>query len=386
MMEYKRIIDRGTSVKKIGIIEEPTAEKPGICDFIYRNQYSVFDWGKMPMPAGKEIDNRPVALVAAFNYDIIKNLGFPVCYTGAVDELGNAQTVKWFKENKQVPNTLRLKMVNIIKPVFDEKTKQWDYRIYKNPPANNYVHPLEFIWRLEAGPDSSFWKNIKKGAYKLADFGLSSDLKPGDKFPVAILDHSSKYEDHDRYFSPAIAMDCANIPEDRWGKIAYVRHVINYALSLHAKNIGIHRPDGKQEFVVITENGKQLDYVADVAGTWHEDRFEYVTKKGVTVKVSKQALRDLNKILNKEWAQECDEGKTRAEKEGYANWKELVKKEPEPLEAEFFDRYNDLMYSATNAWVGWEAFPGATSLEKACTDFDMYFKDYKGRLERKIMQ
>lgn len=382
-MEYKRIIDRGTSVKKIGVIEESTAEKAGICDFIYRNQYSVFDWGKMPMPKGKEIDNRPVALLGAFNYEMIKNLGFPVCYIGAVDEKGNAHQMKWFKANQQAPNTLRLKMVNIIKPIFDEKTKQWNYSIYKNPPANNHVHPLEFIWRAEAGPDSSFWKNIKKSAYTLKDFGISEELKPGDKLPIAVLDHSSKYEDHDRYFPPATARENANLSKERWSKICYIRHAINYALSLHAKNIGIHRPDGKQEFAVITENGKVLDYVADVAGTWHEDRFEYTTKKGTKVKVSKQTLRDLNKILNKDWALECDEAKTRAEKEGISDWKTLVKREPEQLEAEFFDQYNNLMYSATNAWVDWKAFPGASSLEEACTEFDEYINDYVIRLIKK---
>ncbi|MBW2970329.1 hypothetical protein KY319_04365 [Candidatus Woesearchaeota archaeon] len=382
-MSYLRTVEKGTSVKSLGVIEEPTAKKPGVFDFIYRDQYSILDWGRMPMPDGKVMDNRPVALAAAFNHEMAAKAGIPTCYLNPVDDLGCSHLyLDWFRENRQVPRTLRMQMVNILKPTFNEQTKSWDYSVFQDPPVNNYVHPIEFIWRLEAGPDSSFWDNIAKGNYKLSDFGLPETLKPGDKFPFPILDHSSKYEDHDRYFSSAVARGLGNFSQERWQRLNDARMRLNRILYEHAASISIHRPDGKQEFVVMDMGDGPFEVLGDVAGTWHEDRFQYRTKSGNVVKVSKQTPRDLHKSLDPEWFKQCKEAKAKAEREGHPDWKAFVTLQPRPLEAQFFDQYNNLMYSATNAWVGWNAFPQASPLEEACVEFDKYLADYKERLKK----
>ncbi len=374
MSLHKRVIDNETSVKSIGVIEEPTETEMGICDMIYRdNFYSVFDWGRMPMPEGATLDNRPVAIVAAYNYELVKQLGFPVAYLGTVDRYGEARSLGDFGRKNEIPNTFRVKMVHRIKP--DHPNKQYDYGKFKAPQVKHFVLPLEFIWRTEAGPDSSFWTHIKDGDYKLSDFGLPEDLKPGDKLPFPILDHSSKYEDHDRYFSPSVARELSGLGPGQWGYLDNMRRIINHVLSTRASHIGIKRPDGKQEFLNTLE-------LTDAAGTWHEDRFEYQTKSGIWVKVSKQAPRDLNKLLNPEWAKQCTELKKQAEKEGFTDWRQRVTVQPKPLEAEFFKQYNNLMYAATNAWVEWGIFPGASKLEEACTEFHKYLEDYKGRLKK----
>ncbi len=382
MSDYLELIEKGTSVKAIGILTGPTATSPGLGDFIYRNQYSVFDWGAMPMPPGAEMDNRPVAVVAAFNYDeLLRRNGVPVCYDGVINSKGQAVGFSELKPG-EIPNAIRVSLVNIIKPTFNPETKRWDYSVFQNPPVNNFVLPIEFIWRAEAGPDSSFWKNVQKGAYSLTDFQLPDDLKPGAAFPNPILDHSSKYEDHDRYFSSSEAQRLSGMSDERWHRLNLWRYVINNTLFDHARKIGIHRPDGKQEFVTAVQDGKSIELLADVAGTWHEDRFEYRTKSGIVVKVSKQTPRDLNKLLNAEWARQCDEAKKRAEAEGHPNWKVFVTARPEPLEAEFFEQYNNLMRSATNEWIGRSIFSDASPLEEACVEFDKYLEDYKARLKR----
>src|SRR3989338_2144989 len=381
MNNYPRVVDKETSVKALGIIQEPTPGKTGVFDFIYSDQYSILDWGKMPMPAGKEMDNRPVALTGAFNHELLRAQGIPVCYLGTVGSDGATHDMTWFREHREVSRTLRMRMVNIIKPTFNLQKGKWDYSVFQNPPANNYVHPIEFIWRKEAGPDSIFWKNVAKGAYKLSDFGLPETLKTGAPFPEPVLDHSSKYEDHDRYFSPKTARQLVAIPTERWAGLCRTREEINKILFLHARDIGIYRPDAKQEFLSITEpDGTIVDMLADVAGTWHEDRFEYTTREEKIVKVSKQTPRDLNKLLNPEWAKQCEEAKARAEREGHPNWKAFVTEMPLSLEPLFFDQYNNLMRAATNEWVGWNAFPEASGLEEACREFDLYLTDYKKRL------
>ena len=381
MTKYVRVIEKDTSVKSIGVVEEVAPNKAGVCDFIYRDQYSIFDWGKMPMPEGVVMDNRPVAVIAAYNYELVSRLGFSVCYLGAVDKDCNAHDFNWFKSHNQIPNAIRLHMVNRIKPVF--RDGHWDYSEFKKPSVNNYIIPIEFIWRAEAGQDSSFWNNIKKGCYALNDFGLSENIKQAVEFPFPVLDHSSKYEDHDRYFSPFVAKQLSGLNINQWRKLDFIRYSINDKLTKHAKSIGIHRPDGKQEFCIINQDENSLIYLGDVCGTWHEDRFEYTTKAGNKVKVSKQTPRDLNLLINKEWAQQCTLAKERAEKEGISSWKHLVTEQPKSLEPEFFKQYNNLMYAATNAWVGWNMFSGASDLETACSEFHKYTEDYKKRINNR---
>ncbi len=380
MADYLRLVEKGTSVKSIGVLVEPTATDAGVGDFLYRDQYSVFDWGKMPMPDSVVMDNRPVAVVAAFNYEMLED-SIPISYVCSVDEEGNGGSLQWFRNHGKVPRGIRVKLVNVIKPTFDATRGVCSYAVFQNPPVNNYVLPIEFIWRAAAGQESSFWRNIEKKAYALSDFGLPTDLKPGQPFPSPVLDHSSKYESFDRYFPPQEARRLAALSETQWEELNWVRKDINARLSRHAEEAHIYRPDGKQEFCVITGTDRKPEiYLADVAGTWHEDRFEYTTAKGRKVKVSKQTPRDLNRILNAAWAEQCEAAKTRAEREGSADWKAWVTLQPQALEPQFFAQYNNLMYAATNAWVGWNVFSGASPLEEACVEFDKYLADYKVRL------
>ena len=101
MADYLRVDDKGTSVKSLGIIREATDTDAGIFDFIYRQgDYSVFDWGTMPMPEGTQMDNRPVAVVGAYNYELIRKLGFPVSYLGTVADDGAAYNLEQFQDMK----------------------------------------------------------------------------------------------------------------------------------------------------------------------------------------------------------------------------------------------------------------------------------------------
>lgn len=365
-------------MKALGIIEEPTDQHAGRFDFIYRDQFSVGDWGVMPLPAGKVVDNRPIAAQAAHNHELLAASGIPTTYLGCTDAEGNMHHLDWFRQHGLVPRTLRMRMVNIITPTFDGE--KWDYRAFRNPPANNYMIPIEFIWRAKAGPESSFWKNIDRGLYAHSDFNIPESLPRGDAFPVPVLDHSSKYEDHDRYFSPQTAQELSGLTDEQWEALSEVRQHLNRTLTTYAQERGFDRPDGKQEFALITtESGIEIA-LADVAGTWAEDRFTYTTKDGLTVKISKQPLRTFHALRNPQWAEQCEQAKQRAEKEGIENWKDLVDAQPEPLEPAFYDHYNALIHAATNRWLGWDAFPSAPPLDEACKEFDAYTEDYKKRL------
>jgi len=184
MVTYVERRDNENSVKDVGIIKQPTAEDMGLFDHRYSDRYSVFDWGPMPMPDSATLDNRPVAVVAAYNFELLGRHGIDTAYLGAVGDDGETHALDWFRQNGEVPNTLRNLMVHVLKPDFvqEGESGHWDYSKFRDPQVAHHLHPIEFIWRAHAGSDSSFWKNVAAGSYTLADLGLPDNLKPGDSF------------------------------------------------------------------------------------------------------------------------------------------------------------------------------------------------------------
>ena len=374
------------NVKTIQIEEEPTFMHPGRASFVFRNSYSVFDWGEMP--SGHLMDNMPLAVITAYNFEHIKNMGYPVCYLGVKV---NDETVSLDEALKagETPDTLVMHFVNIYHPTKKEDGS-WDYSRFKEHLEGgvSFMLPIEWIWRARAGAESSFWKNIDKGVYKLEDFGLPADSERGAPFPEPILDHSTKYEPTgDRYFSPETARNLIGLTEEHWEKLSNMRIAVNHWLAYHAGECKIERPDGKQEIATWTGESGRVFALADAVGTYHEDRFIY--DDGATkVKISKQLARDFNKLLNPEWAELCDVMKQKAREQGLDDFKPLVKaelkkmglpEEPLPLEDRFFEVYNNLTRAMTNAWIGQNTFT-ATPLAEAAKEAKAYFDDYRKRL------
>ena len=89
MAEYKKTIGTDNSVKQFGIIQEPTNNKSGVADVLYKNVYSVFDIGTMRMPEGCEIDNSTILAMAAQNFENFENQGIKTHYLGVIDNDGN---------------------------------------------------------------------------------------------------------------------------------------------------------------------------------------------------------------------------------------------------------------------------------------------------------
>jgi len=376
-MDYIRVIENETSVKKIGVFSEPLKTRYGIADMIVRPQYSVFDWGKMPMPEGKEIDNRSLVVVTAYNFELAEAEGIETHYLAAIDENGKTFNIDDMKKSSKIPAGIKVKFVNKFLPKFENGG--YDYSIFQNPPANNYIVPLEFIFRNELPPESSLWKAFESDEFKLSDFGLPADIKPGDKLPHPILDYTSKFESKDNRYKSDQARMLAGISEKNWNEINQKTLVINRLLTEHAKEIGIEHQDGKIEYVTISDIYGHKYIVGDFAGTWHEDRW---TKNinGKAFKISKQLERDFNLLLNKEWVKDCERAQVEAKEKGIHDWRPLVKIPPKPLEPEFFDHYNNITRAATNLWVGFDLF-GASPLDEALIEGQKYFEDYKSRLQ-----
>jgi phosphoribosylaminoimidazole-succinocarboxamide synthase len=378
MTNYTSVLGEGTSVKQIGVFTSPTPTQAGVCDFIFRDVYSVFDWGKMPMPEGSSVDNTTIVLMAALNFEMMQRRGLKTHYIGMVDDRGEIVSFQDVADRhlgpvggpQPLPNKIRVRYVNKLPVPFAEG--QYDYSAFQEPPANNFVYPLEFIFRNSLGKDASVWKRIARGEISLSDFGLPETLKPGDKLPSPVLDYSTKFESEDRYLRPEEAMKLAGLSPNRFANINEAILMADRLLTDDARSLGFVHEDGKVEMVRLGDNE---DAFGDVAGTWHEDRYLFGPDGK---KISKQPYRDVNRLLNPEWAAEIDQRKAEARERGIKDWKSLVTVQPKPLPPEFFAVMNNLFRAGTNRYTGHVFYPDASpSLEEAFAEFDKFMATVK---------
>ena len=99
--------------------------------------------------------------------------------------------------------------------------------------------------------------------------------------------------------------------------------------------------------------------VADVVGTFDENRFSYDGQQ-----VSKEVVRQYHKRTQPEWVDAVSTAKERADRQGLADWKALCDRSPRPLDDDVIDVARDLYCAGTNAYVGREVFD-APSLDDA---------------------
>ena len=375
-MEYKRVIDHATSVKKIQIIEEPTATRPGLADFTFNPVFSVFDFGTIKPPV--ELDNRTICLMAGFNFELLKDdEALPTHYRGLVDKDGNLISAHEAIRKGIAPDTIRVIFVNREMPVF--KDGKWDYSKFRNPP-NNYVQPIEFISRNELPPEASVWKGKEEDVAKaLRAFGLPPGFEKGDPIPEELkplLSYSTKFEkgEGDRTLTAEEAQALMGIDNGRFATINGITRAASQGMTSYAASRGFTRLDGKVEYVVLPTELGPHDVLGDAVCTWHEDRLTYGG-----IGISKQRIRDRIKKLNPEWYAEIERAKALAKEKGLKSFRDEMNLDikynsPSP---EFFHAINALFRAATNQWVDARVFdvhPGRDdsledSLDRAVEEF-----------------
>ncbi|MFH1316849.1 MAG: phosphoribosylaminoimidazolesuccinocarboxamide synthase [Candidatus Woesearchaeota archaeon] len=382
MPDYLRTIEKGTSVKRIGILDEPSRTSYGVADMTYRPVFSVFDWGTITPPI--KLDNSTVCLMAGFNFELLHKQGIASHYLGLVTDQGEQITAKEAVKRGIAPTTMRVKFVNRVLPEHQEGVG-WDYSMFGDPrkAANPdsltqaYVQPVEFISRNRLGKASSVWKRIAAGEITMEDLGLPANFKPGDDIPpdlIPILDYSTKFEPDDRYPARAEIQDMMGITDERFARINASTRNASKIMTDYAASRGFTREDGKVEYITYMDNGRPMDELADAVCTWHEDRL-----LAFGLGVSKQRIRDKVVELNPGWYGEIQRAKKQAKAENVADFRTLM--DPSirynSPSAEFFEAVNLLFQAATNMWVGRNVYPFyqrskdsmANNLEKAIEDF-----------------
>jgi len=336
-----------TSVKEFRVDEPATAEELGRGAFVFTDDYSVFDWGKMP----DQIPDKGASLctMGAYNFQLLEENHVPTHYEGVrlsdsdeVVDLGEALSAD------AAPEEMVIELTQV--PDLPFENGSYDYDAYHAEADENYLIPLEIVFRNRVGVGSSLRSRTEP-----ADHGLDYDTWPEEVVDLdkPIVEFSTKYEEQDRYLDREAADRIAGTADiDRLEELA---RAVNHIVTQQAAEADLVHEDGKIECLYYDGEIR----VADVVGTFDENRFSYGGQQ-----VSKEVIRQYHKRTQPEWVEAVSAAKQQADTEGVADWKSLCAESPQPLDESVIRVARDLYCAGTNAYVGGDVFD-APSLDEA---------------------
>ncbi|PSQ04144.1 phosphoribosylaminoimidazolesuccinocarboxamide synthase [Halobacteriales archaeon QS_4_69_31] len=342
-----------TSVKEFRVETPATPDELGRGAFVFTDDYSVFDWGKMP----DRIPQKGAALctMGAFNFEVLESEGVPTHYEGVVtDDADGAVPLEVALDAGRAPREMAIELTQVPDLPFEgadaEDPSGYDYDAYHGAAGENYLVPLEVVFRNRVPVGSSLRKRTTP-----ADHGLDRENWPDEAvdLPEPVVEFSTKYEEQDRYLDRAEADRLAG----RAGvdDLESVAREVNRLVTDRAAEAGLVHEDGKIECLYYRGEVR----VADVVGTFDENRFSYDGQQ-----VSKEVIRQYHKRTRPGWVDAVSRAKADADERGVADWKSLCDRTPDPLDERVVRAARDLYCAGTNAYVGRDAFE-APSLDAA---------------------
>ncbi|MFC6990599.1 phosphoribosylaminoimidazolesuccinocarboxamide synthase [Haladaptatus sp. GCM10025707] len=333
-----------TSVKEFRIEEAATPESLGRGAFYFTDDYSVFDWGKMP----DQIPDKGASLCAmgAFNFELLEAEGIPTHYRGVVSD----DEVVPLADATEPPREMAIDLTQV--PELPNDGRTYDYDAYHETAGENYLIPLEIIFRNTVPVGSSLRRRTDP-----ADHGLDADEWPEGvvELDEPIVEFSTKYEKGDRYLDDEEAAEIAGVAS--LADIADVARDVNRLVTEQAAKAGLTHEDGKIECLYFDGEIR----VADVVGTFDENRFSFDGQQ-----LSKEVVRQYHKRTQPDWVEAVSEAKAEAKRRDVADWKSLCEASPEPLSADVITVVRDMYAAGTNAYTGHDLF-AAPSLDEAVT-------------------
>jgi len=338
-----------TSVKEFRVERAATTDELGRGAFVFTDDYSVFDWGKMP----DEIPDKGASLctMGAYNFEMLEAAGVPTHYVGVTtSETDGAVSLDETLDAGEAPREMGIELTQVPDLPFEgedtDDPSGYDYGTYHEGAGENYLVPLEIVFRNRVPVGSSLRTRTDP-----ADHGLAFDDWPDEAVDLEdpVVEFSTKYEEQDRYLSREEANRIAGRADV--ADLESVAREVNRLVTDRAAEAGLVHEDGKIECLYFEGEVS----VADVVGTFDENRFSYEGQQ-----VSKEVVRQYHRRTQSEWVEAVSAAKREADERGVADWKSLCERRPEPLADDVIAAARDLYCAGTNAYVGREAFDAPT--------------------------
>lgn len=329
------------SVKEV-IVDEKPEEGLGRGRFRFTDAYSVFDWGEMP----DTVPSKGAALctMGAFNFTLLELNEVPTHYRGVVVD-GEARSLV---EADTPP--VEMAVAAARRPELPHDGAGYDYAAYHAAAGDGYVVPLEVVFRNAVPPTSSL-----RDRYTPREAGLDRESWPEGTadLPDPLVEFSTKFEAQDRYLDREEASKIAGQAD--LDLIEQLAGAVNYILTDRAADANLTHLDGKIE--VLYDDGALR--VADVAGTFDENRYTYRGQP-----ISKELLRQYHRRHQSEWVAAVKAAKKAALAAGETDWRARCDRSPDPLPDEVIAAASDLYTAGVDAYTE-ETWFGGPPLETA---------------------
>jgi phosphoribosylaminoimidazole-succinocarboxamide synthase len=299
-------------VKTVTILEQPTPNAFGRATFRFRDEYSIFDFGRMPDDI--PFKGESLCRMAAHNFLELQKQGLRTHFVKSIS-----------------PLEFEVKTVRILYPEKGE--------IQSN--TTNFLIPLEIIFRNSLPKGSSMLKRLRSGAVKPEEYGLTRIPNEGEKLQKPIIDYTTKLEKVDSHLTYAEAMEMAKLSENEMREMENTALKVNEFLNQKAESIGLEHADGKVEMAFTPERKIML---VDTFGTLDEDRF---LLNGVHL--SKQVIRDY--YAKTQWEKEIEKKESGLPYQLGA---------PKPLPKDLLTLVSQMYQSVCESWIDqkiWNAPP-----------------------------
>ena len=308
--------------------------------FQFTDDYSVFDWGKMP----DTLHNKGLALtlLGAFFFEQLEKRGIRTHFKRLVTEDG----IKYLEVLK----------ADVFRP---QQISVFGQAVYAYPiiPASSRTRliPLEVVFRFGLPAGSSLRARLEKDPTYLRQLGLEE--MPGDdgKFPRPVIEFFTKLEPKDRLLSVSEALSISGLRPEQFHRLCQQTVTAAGAVKDIFEAKGIELWDGKFEFIIDADE----ILLADSIGP-DELRLLY---KGVHL--SKEIIRE--HYRDTAWEKALKKAQDIAKQKGREDWKEIcindLKQQPQPLPAEFKDKIDHLYGALTNHVCGEQLLASEPDLE-----------------------
>lgn len=337
-----------------------TKEVPDYWGFLFSDDYSVFDYGRMPNKIPDK--GAALAIMAACAFERLKKTtGIKSHYKGLL----NANRIPVSVEELEKPSkTMVIDLVRVIEPEF--KNGIYDYSQYRKNDLKNLLIPFEFIYRNKLPKGSSVFSRLEKGLLNYTDLGLDHMPIFGEVLPRPFFEITTKLEKTDRFVTFDQAAEMIGVSNEEINRMILVLSQVEKVISEMANEVGLSNDDGKIE-LAFDENGEIM--VVDVFGTPDECRFSY---QGV--QLSKEILRQYYATMP--WYDQVKMAKEKAKNECVEEWQQFCP-EPGRLPPELVDLVSMVYKSMANAFLGREIFVDVPDLEEVASQHLEFWNKYQ---------
>lgn len=235
--------------------------------------------------------------------------------------------------------------------------------VYKYPGSKQPVRliPLEVVFRFGMPAGSSLKERLERDPAYASQLGLAGVPASNEFFSRPVVECFTKLEPKDRLLTLSEALNISTLAADQFVELGDLSLLAALALRHTFGECGIELWDGKFEFIL-------RDGAICLADSIGPDELRLIH---AGIQLSKETIRQVYR--GTPWEKSLKKAQSLAADRGTADWKVICKDElqstPDCLPAEFKSKIDHLYGVLANRVIGKPVFPGEPTLESFASSF-----------------